>query len=142
MKTRNWNVGLLKEIHPIHDSSILGYNQNKGQVIALRLRTKNMDGFRNYNSIKKVLLHELAHMIHSDHDNLFKELNSELNKDALKFDWTTSQGYKIDQGLDVFDDGDLELVDGGGIQGRVLGGNGETGDVRKDVRDAVFKRFQ
>ena len=48
MKTRNWNVGLLKEIHPIHDSSILGFNKNKRQVIALRLRTNDMDGFRNY----------------------------------------------------------------------------------------------
>ncbi|KAJ1564169.1 hypothetical protein HK096_009304, partial [Nowakowskiella sp. JEL0078] len=60
MRTRRWSVGLLTELHPA-ERTILGYNQNMGQKIALRLRTDDLDGFRHYDSIRKVLLHELSH---------------------------------------------------------------------------------
>ena len=35
-------------------------------------------GFRRYDRICETLLHELAHMRHSEHDNAFKELNSQV----------------------------------------------------------------
>ncbi len=62
MEKYKWNVSVLKEIHPNHESTILGYNQNKGQAIALLLRTDDLKGFRAYDMVKKVLIHELAHM--------------------------------------------------------------------------------
>jgi len=35
-------------------------------------------GFRRYDRIRETLLHELAHMVHGDHDNAFKQLNSQV----------------------------------------------------------------
>jgi WLM domain len=85
MKRRGWNVGKLIEIHPITQHTILGYNQNKGQVIALRLRTDAMDGFRTFDSIRKVMLHELAHMVHAEHAEPFHALNRELNAECDRY---------------------------------------------------------
>lgn len=64
MKKYKWKVTLLLELHPIDDASILGFNRNKGEVIALRLRTDDLCGFRTFDSIRRVMLHELAHMYH------------------------------------------------------------------------------
>lgn len=62
MKARKWSVGELIELTPF-EASILGYNRNAGQLIALRLRTDDLSGFRHYDSIRKVLLHELTHNV-------------------------------------------------------------------------------
>ena len=35
-------------------------------------------GFRRYDRIRETLLHELAHMVHSEHDAAFKTLNSQV----------------------------------------------------------------
>ncbi|KAI9095118.1 WLM domain-containing protein [Phlyctochytrium arcticum] len=120
-----WAVGSLIEIHPLEQSSILGYNQNKGQVIALRLRTDALDGFRNYDSIRKVLLHELAHMVHSEHDDKFHKLNRELNtecdsvtKGARKVGSTSTYNSGLEDHVDVppaFEGGTFKL--GGGSNG-------------------------
>jgi hypothetical protein len=80
MAKRNWVLGKLIELHP-DQRSILGYNQNKGQVIALRLRTDDLSGFRYFESIVKVMLHELAHFEFGDHDEHFHQLNRQLNKE-------------------------------------------------------------
>lgn len=37
-------------------------------------------GFRRYDRIRETLLHELAHMVHSEHDDAFKELNSQVSR--------------------------------------------------------------
>ncbi len=42
-----------------------------------------MQGFRPYNRIRETLVHELAHNVHSDHDDAFKQLNSELLKQVV-----------------------------------------------------------
>jgi len=42
----------------------------------------DFSGFRYYDSIKKVLLHELAHMVHDDHNTAFHEFNRDLTKEA------------------------------------------------------------
>lgn len=62
MKLHQWRVGSLIELSPA-EKSILGYNRNKGQLIALRLRTDDLEGFRHYDAVRKVLLHELAHNV-------------------------------------------------------------------------------
>ncbi|KAJ3026424.1 hypothetical protein HK097_006451, partial [Rhizophlyctis rosea] len=80
MQNHKWSVGALIELHPA-ERTILGYNQNKGQTIALRIRTDDLDGFRHYDSIRKVLLHELSHMVFSEHDEKFHALNRQLNRE-------------------------------------------------------------
>ena len=71
-----WSVGALCELYPegyvgVSDVCILGLNENHGQRILLRLRTDDLKGFRKILTIKKVLYHELAHNVHSDHDDKF-----------------------------------------------------------------------
>ena len=69
MNKHNWDVGVLKELDPAQ-ATILGYfdaltssyNENKGQSIALRLRFEQ--GFRDFSTIRDVMLHELTHMVH------------------------------------------------------------------------------
>lgn len=39
-------------------------------------------GFRKYDRIRETLIHELAHMQYSEHDNDFKQLNSTLRKEC------------------------------------------------------------
>ena len=49
-----------------------------------------MQGFRRYQAIRETLCHELAHMVWGEHDNRFKELNSQLLREAAEMDWTSS----------------------------------------------------
>lgn len=44
MKRREYSVGVLTELHPHVDPTILGLNVNAGQVIKLRLLTDALDG--------------------------------------------------------------------------------------------------
>mmetsp|Transcript_26867 Transcript_26867/g.32621 ORF Transcript_26867/g.32621 Transcript_26867/m.32621 type:complete len:671 (+) Transcript_26867:207-2219(+) len=86
MHKHKWAVGELTEMPPegkvgVSAVCLLGYNRNQGQEISLRLRTDDMKGFRKYDVIIKTLLHELAHMVWSEHDNNFKSLDSQLNKE-------------------------------------------------------------
>lgn len=55
---------------------------NKSQEIKLRLRTDDLRGFCNYDQIKKVLWHELAHNEYSEHDDDFKALMAELEREV------------------------------------------------------------
>ncbi|KAJ1963049.1 hypothetical protein H4R35_007289, partial [Dimargaris xerosporica] len=89
-----WQVRLLQELCPREHPHILGYNQNQGHVIAVRLRTDDLTGFRHYESVREVLLHELAHMVHSNHGPEFHALNRQLNKDITALDWT-ARGHKL-----------------------------------------------
>ncbi|KAL4426212.1 hypothetical protein ABPG77_009827 [Micractinium sp. CCAP 211/92] len=87
-----WNVGLLSEMPPegkvgISPVCILGVNINRGQEISLRLRTDDLKGFRRYDRIRETLLHELAHMVWGEHDDNFKQLNSQLRRACDAFDW-------------------------------------------------------
>eukprot|EP00742_Colponemidia_sp_Colp-10_P006092 GILJ01006519.1.p1 GENE.GILJ01006519.1~~GILJ01006519.1.p1 ORF type:complete len:630 (-),score=93.08 GILJ01006519.1:137-2026(-) len=95
MNEHRWTIGLLKEMPPdgkvgVDPVCVLGYNENKGQAIALRLRTDDLKGFRKYDSIRKVLLHELAHMVFSEHNSDFHQLNRQLNQECEQFDWSKS----------------------------------------------------
>lgn len=79
MEKRRWTVGCLAEMYPEGNVGkdpvcVMGLNQNKGQKILLRLRTDDLKGFRKILSIRKVLYHELAHNVHSDHDTAFFQL--------------------------------------------------------------------
>ncbi|KAF9966748.1 hypothetical protein BGZ70_001409 [Mortierella alpina] len=94
MKLHKWQVGSLIELSPA-EKAILGYNRNKGELIALRLRTDDLEGFRHYDAVRKVLLHELAHNVWSEHDDNFHALNRQLNKEVQQLDWTAQGGHKV-----------------------------------------------
>ncbi|PWA38235.1 hypothetical protein CTI12_AA583170 [Artemisia annua] len=100
MNKHKWRVGIMTEMAPegyvgVSPVCILGLNKNQGEEISLRLRTDDLKGFRKYQSIKKTLLHELAHMVFSEHDAKFYALDSQLNKEAAALDWTRSTGHTL-----------------------------------------------
>ncbi|KAI9278932.1 WLM domain-containing protein [Phascolomyces articulosus] len=94
MEQRKWSVGELTELTPF-EKTILGFNRNAGQLISIRLRTDDLSGFRHYDSIRKVLLHELTHNVWSEHDDNFHALNRQLNKDVISLDWTAHGAHAL-----------------------------------------------
>uniref|UniRef100_A0A7S3LHK3 WLM domain-containing protein n=1 Tax=Aplanochytrium stocchinoi TaxID=215587 RepID=A0A7S3LHK3_9STRA len=100
LKKNRWKVGLLSEMYPegqvgISEVCVLGVNKNKGQEISLRIRTDDLKGFRKYLSMKEVLCHELAHMVHSEHDANFYMLMREIQKDIIDLDWKQQSGIRL-----------------------------------------------
>ncbi|KAL1356031.1 uncharacterized protein LOC107489446 isoform X2 [Arachis duranensis] len=100
MNKHCWCVGIMSEMAPVgyvgkSPKCLLGLNKNQGEEISLRLRTDDLKGFRKYESIKKTLLHELAHMIHTEHDANFYALNKQLNQEAANLDWTRSASHTL-----------------------------------------------
>ncbi|KAM1010309.1 hypothetical protein ACFX2I_045729 [Malus domestica] len=100
MNKHRWRVGIMTEMAPvgyvgISPKCILGFNKNHGEEISLRLRTDDLKGFRKYESIKKTLLHELAHMVYSEHDANFYALDKQLNQEAESLDWTRSTSHTL-----------------------------------------------
>jgi len=95
MRKHKWTVPLLTEMNPIehtqsnHEgtSRTLGLNRNAGEVIELRLRTDVYDGYRDYNTIRKTLCHELAHNVHGPHDRNFWDLCHQIEKEVEAADW-------------------------------------------------------
>ncbi|KAG6385182.1 hypothetical protein SASPL_154010 [Salvia splendens] len=129
MNKHRWRVGILTEMAPegyvgISPQCILGFNKNHGEEISLRLRTDDLKGFRKYEKIKKTLLHELAHMVFSEHDSNFLALDSQLNKEAITLDWTKSRGHTLTGGIpsEQYDeefDPDSNVVSSHKLGGRV-----------------------
>jgi len=92
MQKHKFSVGLLTELAPHDHPELLGLNENAGQAIKLRLRTDRYDGFRTYNEVRRVLCHELTHNVWGDHDENFKSLNSNLNREVAEFERSTKEG--------------------------------------------------
>ncbi|KAM0941614.1 putative WLM domain, PUB domain, Ubiquitin-like domain superfamily, PUB-like domain superfamily [Dioscorea sansibarensis] len=129
MNKHRWRVGIMTEMAPegyvgISPKCILGFNKNHGEEISLRLRTDDLKGFRKYESIKKTLLHELAHMVYSEHDANFYALNKQLNQEAMSLDWTKSKGHTL-SGRKVSDyhEDDVASETVTGYGGQKLGGS-------------------
>jgi hypothetical protein len=93
MEKHKWNVGCLAEMYPegqvgVSEVCLLGLNHNKGQKILLRLRTDDLKGFRKILNIRKVLFHELAHNVYSEHGGEFNKLMRQIEKECNELDWT------------------------------------------------------
>lgn len=82
----HFRIGELTELLPWEHPGLLGLNENAGQRILLRIRTDDAEGFRDYKTTRRVLVHELAHNKISDHPPEFKILNSELNAQIEAFE--------------------------------------------------------
>ncbi|XP_068668286.1 uncharacterized protein [Aristolochia californica] len=126
MNKHRWRVGVMTEMAPegyvgISPKCLLGFNKNHGEEISLRLRTDDLKGFRKYESIKKTLLHELAHMVFSEHDANFYALDRQLNQEAASLDWTKSKSRTL-SGFKRFDDLEEEFHVGAGSTVQKLGG--------------------
>ncbi|CAG8594430.1 12376_t:CDS:2 [Cetraspora pellucida] len=123
MSHYKWSVGILQELSPA-EKTILGFNKNGGQLISLRLRTDDMQGFRHYPEIRRVLLHELTHNVWSEHDDNFHRLNRQLNKDVVSMDWTASKSHKISS-AEFYDPPEEEKINTRSWEGGtyVLGGS-------------------
>ncbi|KAF9233483.1 WLM-domain-containing protein [Melanogaster broomeanus] len=92
LQKHRFSVGVLTELAPHEQPGLLGLNVNAGQAIKLRIRTDAYDGFRPYLDVRRVLCHELAHNVWGDHDNNFKELNSQLNREVAEFEAAEKRG--------------------------------------------------
>ncbi|KAL7565257.1 hypothetical protein ACA910_014552 [Epithemia clementina (nom. ined.)] len=97
MAKHQWHVGTLMELYPegqVGESAVcvMGLNENKGQRIKLRIRTDDLKGFRKMLTIRKVLFHELAHNVHSEHNQDFFVLMRQIEKECNELDWTQGAG--------------------------------------------------
>ncbi|KAE8685247.1 putative lipid-A-disaccharide synthase [Hibiscus syriacus] len=130
MNKHRWRVGIMTEMSPVgyvgvSPKCILGLNKNHGEEISLRLRTDDLKGFRKYESIKKTLLHELAHMVFSEHDSNFYTLDKLLNEEAASLDWTKSRAYTL-SGIRRSDNPEEEYYVENGRNSQKVGGNMST----------------
>lgn len=111
MKARQFKVGILTEMSPVEaqermakegtpNMDLLGYNQNHGDKIVLRLRTDTLKGFRPYHDIMNTLIHELTHNVWGPHDHNFWKLFGELKAQYMRFHRFWSQGgHTADSGV-------------------------------------------
>uniref|UniRef100_A0A7S2W3W4 WLM domain-containing protein n=1 Tax=Rhizochromulina marina TaxID=1034831 RepID=A0A7S2W3W4_9STRA len=99
MRGHRFCVGTLAEMDPEDDrlqkqssggsagggggACTLGYNQNAGQRIYIRLRNDSLRGFRPYRGLVNTLLHELAHNVVGPHNEHFWRLFGELRREYL-----------------------------------------------------------
>ncbi|MCD9639685.1 hypothetical protein HAX54_024391 [Datura stramonium] len=144
MNKHRWRVGIMTEMAPegyvgVTPECILGFNKNHGEEISLRLRTDDLEGFRKYDSIKKTLLHELAHMVHSEHDVKFYALLKQLNEEADKLDWTKSRGHTLSgHSLQHYEDDEDENLIGFSYK---LGGQTSVFNARASSVAAAYSRL-
>jgi hypothetical protein len=95
MRKRSWKVKVLSEFLP-DDERLLGLNINKTFKICVRLRyTHNPGTFLPIEQCVDTLLHELSHIIFSDHDSNFHDLWNELRDDheTLLLRGYTGEGF-------------------------------------------------
>ncbi|KAK1439780.1 hypothetical protein QVD17_05600 [Tagetes erecta] len=153
MNKHKWRVGIMTEMAPegyvgVSPMCILGFNKNHGEEISLRLRTDDLKGFRKYQSIKKTLLHELAHMVYSEHDANFYALDSQLNKEAEALDWTRSTGHSLSgshntqQHAPEFHAADASIISTSSNPSHKLGGNHSSSSLANARASSVAAAYQ
>jgi hypothetical protein len=82
MSKRGIMIDKMKEIHCNNPMNCLGYNKNMGHEIAIVLRM--WGGPLEYYDIIGIVLHEITHCDHMDHDIKFKNREEELRDEYLK----------------------------------------------------------
>ncbi|KAG1812876.1 WLM domain-containing protein [Suillus subaureus] len=145
MQKHHFSVGLLTELAPHEHPGLLGRNVGSGVIIKLRIRLDTYDGFRPYLEVRRVLCHELAHNVWGEHNNDFKELNSQLNREVAEFEAAAGAGtYQLSDLQDTYQPSSDEEVE---ALTHVLGGTGirsndTTEDRRKRALEAATARLR
>ncbi|KAK7028321.1 zinc metallo proteinase [Favolaschia claudopus] len=145
MQLHKFSVGVLTELDPRERPDLLGLNTNAGQEIKLRLRTDSYDGFRVYSQVRRTLCHELAHNVFGPHDNDFKELNSQLNREVAEFERAAAEGTHRLHAGDLYEP---EALENEALTSHVLGGtplssrNDSVEDRRRRILEAALGRLQ
>ncbi|KAJ7911574.1 WLM-domain-containing protein [Mycena leptocephala] len=145
MQKHKFSVSVLTELDPRERPDLLGLNTNRGQEIKLRLRTDSYDGFRVYSQVRRTLCHELAHNVFGPHDNDFKELNSQLNREVAEFERAAVEGTHHLQAGDIYEPDALE---NDALTSHVLGGSSRSSDSdsveerRRRMLEATLNRLQ
>ncbi|KXN70496.1 WLM-domain-containing protein [Conidiobolus coronatus NRRL 28638] len=84
LKKRRWKVQNLREFFP-KNPNLLGTNYGRVITISIRLRpNSNKDEFLPYEECMGTLLHELTHIVHSDHNDLFNALLKDLEEEFFR----------------------------------------------------------
>eukprot|EP00429_Kryptoperidinium_foliaceum_P066174 CAMPEP_0176063824 /NCGR_PEP_ID=MMETSP0120_2-20121206/31833_1 /TAXON_ID=160619 /ORGANISM="Kryptoperidinium foliaceum, Strain CCMP 1326" /LENGTH=659 /DNA_ID=CAMNT_0017397399 /DNA_START=53 /DNA_END=2032 /DNA_ORIENTATION=+ len=138
MKSRRFQVGILTEMSPLEaqermakrgtpNMDLLGYNQNAGEMIVLRLRTDSLKGFRPYHDLINTLIHELTHNVWGPHDQNFWQLYGELKAQYMRFHKFWSHGGRAADSGATGQFGGFDGGDDGGDGGNGGGGGGGFG---------------
>ncbi|KAJ7262660.1 WLM-domain-containing protein [Mycena haematopus] len=146
MQVHKFSVGILTELDPRERPDLLGLNINHGEEIKLRLRTDSYDGFRLYSQVRRTLCHELAHNVFGPHDNDFKELNSQLNREVAEFERAAVEGTHRLQAGDMYEP---EALENDALTSHVLGGSSRSShnsdsvdERRRRMLEAALSRLQ
>jgi len=135
MTSRKFTVGILTEMSPAEaadrmskrgtpNMDLLGYNQNAGEMIVLKLRTDNTKGFRPYHDLINTLIHELTHNVWGPHDHNFWKLYGELKAQYMRFHRFWSHNGKS--------------ADGSGKQFEGFAGTGDDDDGAGEAAPTSF----
>ena len=155
MKTRKFKVGVLTEMSPVEaqermakrgtpNMDLLGYNQNFGGMIVLRLRTDTLKGFRPYHDLINTLIHEMTHNVWGPHDHNFWKLFGELKAQYMRFHRFWSHGGRAAdsnaagqfQGFDGQDEGAVRDAN----FGQRLGGEVSVSEDRRSKALAALEQ--
>lgn len=121
MKKHKFVVGYLREMSPdeayakkkeAEGGCLLGYNENAGASISLRLRMdddvesrfsdqygkKKSKEFRGYKGLINTLLHELSHNMYGPHNEDFWRLFAQLKSEYLEFHAVEARAGKLVEG--------------------------------------------
>merc|ERR1712048_447167 len=118
---------------------LLGYNQNNGDKIVLKLRTDNTKGFRPYHDLINTLIHEITHNVWGPHDHNFWKLFGELKAQYMKFHRFWSHGG---QAADSNATGGQFIGFGSGMDEDALEAEGGFGQILGGVRDAAVSETE
>lgn len=91
MEHYQWRIHRLLELSPF-EGTLLGYNRNQGETIAVKIRTYDLEGFSPYDLVKDVVLHELTHMHHKEHNAEFHALHRQLHRHCEEVERRLAQG--------------------------------------------------
>ncbi|KAJ7675484.1 WLM domain-containing protein [Mycena rosella] len=148
MQLHKFSVGVLTELNPRERPDLLGLNTNRGEEIKLRIRTDSFDGFRVYSEVRRTLCHELAHNVFGPHDNDFKELNSQLNREVAEFERAAAEGTHRLQAGDMYEP---ESLENDALTSHILGGSSRSPNSfnpdsveerRRRMLEAALNRLQ
>lgn len=110
MQKHRFSVHTLTELAPHEQPHLLGLNVNQGEAIKLRIRTDVYDGFRPYSEVRRVLCHELTHNVWGDHDDNFKKMNSQLNREVSDFERAAREGaHRLGGDVPVYTPSSLDV---------------------------------